>query len=131
MSMKKDKIRKLKGKGEFDYDYLEDIIFFKTKNREYDRSIELPNTDIVIDIDKEDFIVGVQIFDASRFLKIPKTRLREVKKWELNAVAEGNRIVIRLTFLVVYRGVEIEIKPIIVEPLERELPNSEMLAVPC
>ena len=32
--------RHLTGEGEMDYDYLNDILFFKVKEREYDRSLE-------------------------------------------------------------------------------------------
>ena len=60
--------RHLTGEGEMDYDYINDILFFKVKNREYDRSLEFEN--LVIDIDSENFIIGIQIFDASKFLRI-------------------------------------------------------------
>ena len=32
---------RLEGKGEVDYDYKHDILFFKVKSREYAKSIEL------------------------------------------------------------------------------------------
>ena len=35
--------RLLEGKGEVDYDYTNDILFFKIKDREYDRSLEFEN----------------------------------------------------------------------------------------
>ncbi len=43
--------RHLEAKGKMDYDYANDILFFKLKDREYAFSIEFHN--IVIDIDKE------------------------------------------------------------------------------
>ena len=46
------------GKGEFDYDYKHDILFFKIKEREYGKSIETNN--LIIDIDKEEYLVGIQ-----------------------------------------------------------------------
>lgn len=51
------KAKDLKTKGEFDYDYVHDILFFKCKDRQHERSIELDN--VVIDIDEEGFIVGL------------------------------------------------------------------------
>jgi uncharacterized protein YuzE len=47
-----------KGKGEADYDYANDILFFKIKDREYSHSIELE--DIVLDIDVSGIITGIQ-----------------------------------------------------------------------
>ena len=38
---------------------------------------------MVIDIDKEKFVTGIQIFDASKFLRISKVNLREIPKWFL------------------------------------------------
>ena len=119
------KHRILKKGGEHDYDYLNDILFFKVKNREYEKSIEFSN--FVIDIDKEDFIVGVQIFNASDFLRIPKVVLRSVKKWEFNADINKNKIEIRLVFQAVFRNKLIEKNPIILQPMKVSLPDSEMI----
>ena len=62
--------KSLKVKGEFDYDYKYDTLFFKTSEREYVKSIELEN--MVLDIDKAGFIVGIPIFEASKFLNLDK-----------------------------------------------------------
>ncbi|MBS3053845.1 MAG: DUF2283 domain-containing protein [Candidatus Aenigmarchaeota archaeon] len=119
--------RQLNSKGEMDYDYSNDILFFKSKNREYSRSKEFSN--IVLDIDKEDFIVGIQIFDASKFLRIPKIALRNVPKWQFQATILDNKIEIRLVFQVVYRNKRIEKNPIIMTETEDNLPNSRLIAV--
>ena len=119
--------RQLNSKGEMDYDYSNDILFFKSKNREYSRSKEFSN--IVLDIDKEDFIVGIQIFDASKFLRIPKIALRNVPKWQFQATILDNKIEIRLVFQVVYRNKKIEKNPIIMTETEDNLPNSRLIAV--
>lgn len=120
-------MKKLKGKGEFDYDYRYDILFFKTKNREYDRSIKLDN--IVLDVDKEGFIVGIQIFDASEFLNIPKIHLRKFPTWEFRATLYENKLEVRLSFQIEIRNKIIEKNPIIIESVEG-LPNSEMICMP-
>ncbi len=120
-------VKKLKGDGEFDYDYKYDILFFKTKNREYDRSIKLDN--IVLDIDKEGFIVGIQIFDASVFLNIPKIHLRKFPKWEFRATLHENKLEVRLLFQIEIRNKIIEKNPIIIENVAG-LPNSELICVP-
>ncbi len=79
-------ITKKKWKGEVDYDYKHDILFFKTKNREYEKSFEFDN--LIIDIDKKGFIVGIQIFEASEFLRLSRIKLRDIPNWEFNTKTE-------------------------------------------
>ncbi|MBI3412536.1 MAG: DUF2283 domain-containing protein [Candidatus Aenigmarchaeota archaeon] len=120
-----NKVRHLEGKGEFDYDYLNDILFFKVKDRNYDRSIETDR--FVIDIDEENFVVGIQIFDASEFFKLSKHILRNVQKWQLQAGIRENVIEIRVIFATVFRSKITEQKPIIIERLKEPLPNSQVV----
>lgn len=122
------KNRHLKGKGVFDYDYIHDVLFFKTKNREYASSVEFGN--MVFDIDSENFIVGIQIFEASKFLGIDKMYLRKIPKWQFNAVVHDGIVEIRLVFQISIRNKVIEKNPIIQQPID--LPNSELecIAIP-
>src|SRR3972149_11404711 len=111
--------RQLNGKGEMDYDYANDVIFFKLKNREYSRSIEFNN--ITIDVDKEDFITGIQIFEASKFLRINKIALRSVPEWKFQATVKDKTIEIRLAFKVVYRNGNIMMNPIIMKDSDEKI----------
>ncbi len=95
-----------KGKGEMDYDYSNDILFFKVKNREYDHSLELG--DVVLDVDKEEYITGIQIFGASIIFNVDKDTLRNVKKWEFKVRTEGKIISIQLMFEMVRRNQVVE-----------------------
>ena len=119
------KPKTLKGKGQFDYDYKHDILFFKTAEREYDRSIELEN--IALDIDKEDFIVGIQIFEASEFLSIKKEILLKIPHWEFKASVNEGIIEVRLAFKIVVRNKIIEKNPIIMQPVSKSLPSSQLV----
>ncbi|MCD4760017.1 DUF2283 domain-containing protein [archaeon] len=114
----------LDGKGKVDYDYNYDILFFKISQREYKKSIELDN--IVLDVDKEGFIVGMQIFGASKFLNLTKAVLLKIPNWNFQSNVDGKRIEVRLTFQVMVRNKIIEKNPIIMEPLTETLPNSEI-----
>ena len=116
-----------KGKGEADYDYAHDILFFKIRDREYDKSIELDN--IVVDIDSAKFLTGIQIFEASKFLDITKMALNRIPKWEFCASVDENRVEIRLKFQTIFRNKIIEKNPIILEPVGEPLPNSKMVCV--
>jgi len=117
----------MKRTGEFDYDYKHDILFFKAKDREYARSLDLDG--IVLDIDEDGLIVGIQIFNASAFLKIPKVHLRDVPTWRFEARLQDGRLEVRLAFTVTVRNRVIEKNPIIVEQLRERLPDSRMVAV--
>ncbi len=118
--------KKLKGKGEADYDYKHDILFFKTVNREYSKSIELDN--LVIDIDKEDFISGVQLFEASKFLNLDKETLRAINHWQyIGTTTEEGKIEIRLIFNIIMRNKTIEKNPIIIQSTNERLAESYLV----
>ncbi len=120
--------RTLNGKGEFDYDYAYDILFFKIKDREYVRSLEFDN--IVLDVDAEQFIVGIQIFEASSFLNIPKEALRTVRKWQFWAQAEEGRLEVRLAFEVALRNRIIEPRPILIRQIDEDFNPSVAVCEP-
>ena len=117
----------LEGKGEVDYDLANDILFFKTKDREYDRSIEFEN--FVIDVDSEEFITGIQIFDASKFLQVDKELLRNIPNWTFKAVIANDKIELRLNYQTQVRNKTIEKNPIIIQENKSHLPNSEMICI--
>lgn len=121
------KTKHLEGKGQTDYDFDHDILFFKTAERDYFKSIELYN--LVLDIDKDGFIVGIQIFEASKFLDIAKTKLLEVKNWRYDASINDGILNIRLIFKVLVRNQLVEARPIIIQPVEENLPNSELICI--
>ena len=123
----KTKNRHLEGPGEVDYDYSNDILLFKVKNREYDKSLEFGN--LVVDIDTEEFIAGIQIFDASKFLQVDKESLRNIPKWTFQAFINEENIEVRLNYETKVRNRIVEINPIIIRENKSHLPNSEMVCV--
>jgi uncharacterized protein YuzE len=112
------KPRHLEAEGEMDYDYENDILFFKIKNREYDFSIEFQN--MVIDVDEEKFIVGIQILDASKFLRMSRVSLREIPRWKFSSKLENNTIEIRLDYQIKLRNKILEKNPIIIQENKSE-----------
>ena len=117
--------RTLNKVGEYDYDYKNDIFFFKVKNREYSHSIELQN--LVIDFDEEAFVVGLQILNASDIFQLTKKELREVKNFKMQSKIKDGVIQINLTFNRNVRNKQIEYKPIIFERVGKETPDSELV----
>ena len=120
-----DNLRKLEAKGEMDYDYVNDILFFKVKDREYSFSIEFQN--MVIDVDEEKFIVGIQIFEASKFLQIPKINLREIPEWQFNASVNEGVIEFRLNYQLQIRNKIYDKNPIIIQENKSGLPSPQMV----
>jgi uncharacterized protein YuzE len=114
-------------KGEWDYDFFSDILFFKVKEREYSHSIELKN--LVVDVDSENFIVGLQIFNASRFFNIDKPLLRQMNSWKLEASIENNILEIRVLFNIIQRNKIIEKSPILIQEINRDMPDSKIICV--
>lgn len=120
------KERILEAEGEMDYDYVNDILFFKVKDREYDFSLEFQN--MVIDVDKGKFITGIQIFNASEFLGIQRQHLREIPKWKFKAKITDGVIEIRLFYQISVRNKIIEKTPIIIQENTARLPSPQVVS---
>ncbi len=120
------KPKHLEAEGEMDYDYVNDILFFKIKNREYNFSIEFQN--MVIDIDEEKFVVGIQIFNASEFLRMSKINLREIPKWQFKSKIEGGIIELRLNYQLKVRNRIFDKNPIIIQENKSMLPSPQMVS---
>ena len=118
--------KRLEGKGEVDYDFKQDILFFKTKDREYSKSIELLDN-LVVDVDKEGFLTGIQIFDASEYLNLDKKSLLSIPNWQFVINVHENIIEIRLVFQIKVRNKIVEKNPIISQQINQKLPNSELV----
>lgn len=119
------KQRHLEKEGECDYDYLNDVLFFKVKDRDYAKSIELDN--VVVDVDEEDFVVGAQIFNSSELFGLPKETLRNVRNWRFEASVDQNRLEIKLVFQTFFRNKIVEPRPVIIESLKHPLPDSRIV----
>ena len=96
------------GKGEFLYDFSNDILMFKVKDRDYKISAEFQN--FVADIDIEGFVTGIRIFDASKVFRIDKFTLKNIVTWGFETVVESGMITIRLTFASKVRNKEVPIE---------------------
>ena len=94
-----------KGKGEYTYDFKNDILLFKIKDRDYKKSIDFGN--IVVDIDSEDYITGCRLMDASKVFRMEKTQLMSVSGFEFNASSEDKIITLDLHFTTLFRNKQI------------------------
>ena len=96
------------GKGEFLYDFNNDLLMFKIKDRDYKNSVEFQN--FVADIDTESFVTGIRIFDASKVFGIDKYTLKHITKWEFRTSVESGMITVRLSFIGQVRNKEVPVE---------------------
>ncbi len=87
---------KAEGEGVHSYDYKHDVLMFKIKERFYDRSEEFDR--VVVDIDEEGFITGLQIFDASELLDVSKKALNNIENFKFDVEVKENVLTIKLSF---------------------------------
>lgn len=115
------------GKGQYTYDYVNDILLFKIKDRDYLKSLDFDN--LIVDIDKEYFITGMRIFDASKIFNIPKLALKNIKSFRFNARVEDKNVTIQLEFIPVLRNKPLikQGQNLIREAIGSEVRNSEVI----
>lgn len=112
-------------KGEYNYDYDNDIAVFKVKDRNYLKSIDFDN--FIIDIDEEGFITGVRVIDASKVFKINKIGLKNMSDWEFNSSIEDKVISLQLRFSCLLRNKRItQGENFVRETLDSSIQNSEV-----
>jgi uncharacterized protein YuzE len=110
-----------KGEGEQIYDYDNDVLLFKVKEREYLKSLDFDN--FIIDIDTEGFIIGMRVFDASKIFNIDKYGLKNIKGFEFKSKIEDKVINLQLKFTYELRNKQIAIQG---ENFTREALNSKI-----
>ena len=111
-----------KGKGEYNYDYINDTAVFRIKDRDYFKSIDFDN--FIVDFDKEGFIIGMRIFDASKIFRISKYELRNIPTWQFDARVEDKVVSIRLNFNYMLRNKQLAKQG---ENFEREAVNANIV----
>jgi hypothetical protein len=84
-------------KGEFLYDFKHDILTFKVKDRDYKMSVEFQN--FTIDIDTENFVTGIRIFDVSRISGLKKLLFNNLVHGAFEASIKDNIISVTLNFV--------------------------------
>jgi hypothetical protein len=97
------------GKGEFLYNYKQDILTFKIRDRDYKMSIEFQN--FSIDIDSENYPTGIRIFDASKISGLNKIIFKNLIHGEFKAAIENNIVSVRLQFVGKMRNKPFQIFP--------------------
>lgn len=95
--MNKERHLNASGKGEFLFDYKHDMLTFRIRDRDYKMSVEFQN--FVIDIDTENFVTGIRIFDVSKVSGLKKLIFNNLVHGEFKASIKNNIISVRLNFV--------------------------------
>lgn len=125
--MMKGRYLEAKGMGQYTYDYVNDLLLFKIKDRDYLKSLDFDN--LIVDIDKEGFITGLRIFDASKIFNIPKLALKNIQSFRFNARIEDKKVTIQLEFIPVLRNKPLikQGQNVVREAIGSEVRNSDVL----
>ncbi len=120
-----DKHLDARGKGEFTYDYANDMLLFKVKDRDYGKSVDFDN--IVVDFDKEGYITGLRVIDASKCFDLTKMALKGLQEFEFNSRVEDKVISIQLKFTLCERNKPkvVQRQDFIREAVDAEINDSE------
>jgi uncharacterized protein YuzE len=90
-----------KKKTRINYDIEEDILVL-SKCKKVKESIDVG--DFIIDVDKENFISGIEILNASQNLNISGNDLKEIKNASMNVAYKTKNVII--TLVLQYNGKE-------------------------
>lgn len=102
---------------EKDYDFQNDSLFmYITDEYEYKESIELGNN-IILDFDKNDAPVAIEILDAAKVLNVEKFSLNKLKGLIMEISIEEDTITIKAEFKVLLHQMELD------APISLEVPN--------
>lgn len=84
--------------SKYDYDYQNDSIFFYGEDGKYKSSIELEG--IIIDFNEDDYLVGIEILDASEKFNVSKADLLNIKNF--NATMTISKEIIEVKMKIEY-----------------------------
>ena len=81
-------------KGDFIYDFGEDIYYVKALNRNYVSSFD--NRNFIFDLDDKNEICGIEILDVSKVFGISKFDLKNIVANKVEVIVDGDVIKIRV-----------------------------------
>lgn len=82
-------IKKPKG-NKYDYDLQNDSMFFYGEDNNYKSSVDLDN--IIIDFSEQDYLMSIEILDASKKFKVSKYDLLNVKNFNATVKVSKDNI---------------------------------------
>lgn len=96
-------MRKPKGrKGKYEYDFVEDTLYFFPKKRTYSSSFQIGN--FIFDLDKKRKIAGLEILFASKVFNVHKFFLSNTRRGVLEMKAEHDKINVKMELFSIFRN---------------------------
>ena len=80
--------------NKIDYDYDNDVIFFYNEDKSYDFSIDAEG--IILDLSEDNYVMDIEIFNASKRFGVSKSDLRAVKRFEAEINIDRDNIEISM-----------------------------------
>ncbi|NOR48188.1 MAG: DUF2283 domain-containing protein [Methanosarcinaceae archaeon] len=80
--------------NKIDYDYDNDIIFFYNEDKSYDLSIDAEG--IILDLSEDNYVMDIEISNASKRFGVSKSDLRAVKHFEAEINIDRDNIEISM-----------------------------------
>ena len=81
-------------KAKASYDFEEDIFLARPIERKYESSFQIDN--FIFDLDKENKIIGLEMFNASKVFGIPKAFLKNIGSGKLEVVISKQYIIVNI-----------------------------------
>ncbi len=97
-------VKKRPRKGIMDYDFQNDIFYSRPARRAYSHSEQVG--DFVIDFDKDNSIIGLELFNASKYFSKSKLFMKKVFFHSVNIVISKDIINIKIDVLSKQRNKE-------------------------
>jgi uncharacterized protein YuzE len=94
--------KEIKSKAKYEYDFVEDIIYIVPNKRDYSSSFRIES--LVFDLNKDKKLVGLEILNASKLMKIQKIFLARVFNGTLELKVQKDKISIMLEVMAVFRN---------------------------
>lgn len=80
--------------NKIDYDYDNDVIFFYNEDKSYDLSIDAEG--IILDLSEDNYVMDIEISNASKRFGVSKSDLRAVKHFEAEINIDRDNIEISM-----------------------------------
>jgi uncharacterized protein YuzE len=82
--------------SKFDYDFENDTIFFYGIDKKYKTSIDID--DIILDVGEDNSAIAIEILDASKKFKVPKSDLSNILHFnaEISVSKETIKVIMKL-----------------------------------
>ncbi len=93
-----------KEKAVVTYDSENDIIYMSAKKRKYEFSEQIE--DLILDLDKNKKIIGLEILNASKIFNVEKIKLQNLQGSEWVFEADDKKLHIKINFKIILRNKE-------------------------